>query len=755
MKKTFWFGIWATLACSSGSNDAPEGQPPSGSPPVDQGTDEQSDPSQRPPPGQVPTLPPPPEGIGGGFTPPDFPAVDGSGFTAEAFPSSTCTQDCTDFPEEPLVEAGGGPPIGDADIAAFGDPDTFAAGNLCVTEPQLSADGVPGAMFPANWLRPRFRWAGGGGVFEVRLQNEIERSDLVVYTRGNEWVMPQEIWESVARNVHTPITVTIRSAQGGTVSGTRGSFEIAPVNAGGSLVFWSTTTAEVRAAPQLRSRLYGFAVGEEAVRATLDPTQIELDELVGEDGVEPRGTYAEADATQDVTGYPNGNVACVGCHISTPDGASVVFTDNWPWNKLVASISEDSVGERPGFMTDGAQLLLSQPWLGTQTMSPAFFGVAGRYLVTSYGLPANANARPNPWDATVPARHRLAWFDLAADVSVVDRLDIPQFAGRNENENDNPNDDIAFPETVADLQQIPPNPVPQGVPRTLGRGELSVFRQFTVAAARGTGWDLLPMTGEPDSAVTPDWSHDGATIAYVSTDVTSADGHPDWTANEADIRLVPFAGRQGGASTPLAGASSPNFLEYYPAFSSDDALIAFTRAPNPSNPNRTGCTPATDPGCRQQALGDNPDGPYYNRNGEIFVVSSEGGTAIRLAANDPVACTGATSRGSINSWPKWSPRAETRGGLRYYFLVFSSARPYEGSFSLPTIGYTPPISTDSAQLYMATIVVDQGSGEVTTYPAIYLWNQNREIVGGNVVQRQGSNLTPAWDEFLLPPIVIQ
>jgi hypothetical protein len=57
---------------------------------------------------------------------------------------------------------------------------------------------------------------------------------------------------------------------------------------------------------------------------------------------------------------------------------------------------------------------------------------------------------------------------------------------------------------------------------------------------------------------------------------------------------------------------------------------------------------------------------------------------------------------------------------------------------------------------MAAVVVDDDSGQVTTYPAVYLWNQNRVVSpNGNVNEASISNLTPAWDEFILPPVVIQ
>jgi hypothetical protein len=68
--------------------------------------------------------------------------------------------------------------------------------------------------------------------------------------------------------------------------------------------------------------------------------------------------------------------------------------------------------------------------------------------------------------------------------------------------------------------------------------------------------------------------------------------------------------------------------------------------------------------------------------------------------------------------------------------------------------YTPPtLDTRSSQLYMAAIVVDDQTGAMTTYPGIYLWNQNRLVAAdGTVTDVRTSNLTPAWDEFQIPPV---
>jgi hypothetical protein len=659
-----------------------------------------------------------------------------------------CRNGCA-FTAAPLLDEG----VSAADIAPFAASPDFKSGSLCVVEPQLSRDGQPGALFPRNWLRPRFRWTSTGGetLWEIRMHTEGQPEDLRAYTRSvpgeadTQWLVPKDVWKKM-REITSPVTVTIRGlGAGGVFTGSSGDFEIAPVDASGSLVFWATTSSLVDYT-QASSRLEGFSLADtakntetdEGVAETLSAVQVQTGNIPGEDGAKPRGFYAcggdvprptcaaqpNNPACCNPTGFQFGEVECVGCHVSTPDGKAVLFTDNWPWDKVAASIEPETRGALPGTITPYASQLLKQPWLGMQALSPAYFSAAGaRILITSYG------SRPNPgtapFDPTPPTRHEIAWFDLAA------------------NDPANPIPDV-----------IPPDPPAQG--QTQNIYQVRDVRNLAVGRARNVSWGLVSTIGETRSAVTPAWSNDGNTIAYVSTDISSTDGHPDWTASEADIHVVPYNSHGGGNMQALAGASDATVLEYYPDFSADDAFLAFVRAPKPTQSSR--CVPKQDAGgtvtsCPAVDLGANPDGPYYNRNGEIYIVPRVGGSATRLIANDPVSCTGETARGSINSWPKWSPRVAQQNGKSYYFLMFSSARGYPESFRLPPARLTPAISNKSAQLYMAAVVVDDATQSITTYPALYLWNQNIAVnAQGEAKIVPTSNLTPAWDDFSIPPV---
>jgi hypothetical protein len=221
--------------------------------------------------------------------------------------------------------------------------------------------------------------------------------------------------------------------------------------------------------------------------------------------------------------------------------------------------------------------------------------------------------------------------------------------------------------------------------------------------AQGTDWGVIARNGDNLNAASAQFSHDGKTIVYTS--VTTADA----AMNSPDglIYTVPYNARMGGNAAAVAGASDSSWVQYYPMFSTDDAYLVFNRVPSGST---GGGGPAT----------------YNNPSAELFVVPSAGGNAVRLAANDPPACLGAKSPGVTNSWGKWSPQALSNCGSTYYFLVFSSTR--------------DPGAAGGQQLYVAPIVVD-GKGTVTTYSALYLWNQ----------PETEHNHTPAWDVFEIPP----
>lgn len=229
--------------------------------------------------------------------------------------------------------------------------------------------------------------------------------------------------------------------------------------------------------------------------------------------------------------------------------------------------------------------------------------------------------------------------------------------------------------------------------------------------ANGSG--VLPRTlgadaGDLQGATSPTWSHDGSTIVYTSLPTGGiVNGRP--ANGPMDLYAVSYNAKAGGNATPVAGASDPFNDEFYPAFSPDDQYIAFDKL-------------------------EGNGGTYDAPGDEIYIVPSGGGKATRLNANDPPACTGASSPGVTNSWPRWSPSAQLVSVLNnttYYWIVFSSTRPNLGNIGQQAV----------PQLYISLVTVDP-SGNATSYHSLYLWNQPSDE----------DNHLPAWDVFQIPPV---
>jgi WD40-like Beta Propeller Repeat len=491
---------------------------------------------------------------------------------------------CTDFPGTPILDMPTGGTTPPADVGAtFGPAGSGAAtGGPCLTDPE------PGSLFPKNWLRPRFAVHPGAGedVFEIRLHADIESNDLVVYTTATTWTMPAAIWTALSANViDQPITVSVRglvSSSGIVAMGATETITIAPTNANGTIVYWTTSGG---------SALKGFSVGQESVVTIMVPS--------------------------------NTPGQCVGCHSSTPGGEFVGFSNSTsPTNGDPSHIeirSGTMPTTQPSFLTADAKTLLQRVSQELPVFSPGHW-TAGDYVTVFMHADSTSSGGQNT---------HLLWIDLQA-----------------------------------------------------------------ASQTQGVGWGEFMRNGDPNPAVAyPFVSHDGTRIVYVSAPAAN----PSGILQHGDLYSVDYGNRAGGTATPIPGASTTAYSEFYPALSSDDKLLAYTRLTDGAN-------------------------SYNNANSEIFIINSMGGTPIRHAANDPATCLGKTSPGITNSWPKWSPTAGSVGGKTYYWMIFSSTR------------------SGNPQLYVAAVVSDE-LGMLTTTPALYLWNQ----------PPTENNHTPAWDTLVIPP----
>ncbi len=157
-------------------------------------------------------------------------------------------------------------------------------------------------------------------------------------------------------------------------------------------------------------------------------------------------------------------------------------------------------------------------------------------------------------------------------------------------------------------------------------------------------------------AGSPDFSHDGTKIVYTATNHTT-DGRlggyylsTTTRARAQSLYIVPYNNRAGGTVAPVSGASDPGLQSYYPAFLTRRRHHRLLQRPQ----RREHVQPASGRGVCD---------PHRR------------GTGTRLAANDPPMCTGISSPGVTNSWPKWAPSVgSASNGRSFYWIVFSSTR---------------------------------------------------------------------------------
>jgi hypothetical protein len=257
-----------------------------------------------------------------------------------------------DFPK-PVYDTGA--PKSSGTIFAASDVDGGADGGgagPCLFEPEL------GSLFPNNWLRPRFRWnaSAGQNLFEIKLVIPHEKSPLVIYTPTSGYTMSNAAWGLITTYGVGTIHVTIRSAvvsatgalMAGPYAGSEGDIEVAPVQATGSVVYWTTSAGTV---------LKGFKIGDESVQPVITPAQIP-------------------------------GMDCVACHTSTPDGDFVALTVSPNGDGTVAASIDvrtvDGKATRPTYVTPDAIALLARTNQHAPTFSKAHWSSSDRTMLSMF-----------------------------------------------------------------------------------------------------------------------------------------------------------------------------------------------------------------------------------------------------------------------------------------------------------------------------------------------------------------------------------
>ncbi len=527
-----------------------------------------------------------------------FPSYDAGGASMGDGGGSSTLDDGTgmhdDFPAMPHVDPS--LPVGTGIRFGTAAATSDAGGSAplvapCVTEPQDDA------MVPRNWTPIFVEWSSPDTqvVTEITMAVDNQAHAYVAYVPGRTFTMPQATWSALAaHSAGHDVTLTVRTAAmaaNGALApaspAARSTLHIAPVDAAGSVVYWSASPP---------TSFKGFAIGDAVSKTVLTP--------------------ASAGASA------GGATTCIGCHTASVDGKLIFYT------------------------RDGAD--------------------------TSRAIDVRqvASAAPPSVGDVSPAAMAL----LARDKQYAPQVSAAHYA---------PNDAVA----------------------------LTVFRIGTVNeliwtdlhAADGNGWGQLARTGDTRNVSSPAWRHDGSAIAYTSSagggeGVIAAVTPTDTTMA---IYTVPYNSRQGGAATPLPGASDAAYRQFYPTYSPGDALLAFSRTASAVS-------------------------SYNQPTAEIAIVPGGGGVATRLRANDPAICDGKVSPGLTNSWPRWAPKVGTSGDLRYYWLVFSSTR--RGA------------TAGRPQLFISCIVTRVAQGVESLFaehPAVYVTSQDAAA----------NNHIPAWDAF--------
>ena len=423
------------------------------------------------------------------------------GFGGSVTPPMPCQGKCKDFMAAPIMQ--GSAPANSASI--FGTPGSGSSGGPCMLEPQDNS------LFPNNWLRPRFRFTAGQGLYEIRLSAANQESEQVVYTTDTVWTMDKLMWTNLA--VHTrdmPIKVTVRSAPigGGQVMvGSTINFTIAPVGANGNLVYWSTSgTTYFNGQPTgSETLLNGFAVGDEGVVEVLRP-------------------YANGTPQVQMQTYDQGlnprPVKCIGCHTSTPDGAYISFNDFYPWGAVLAA-GKGTPGAKPPatILGVGGTAAITQPWVGITTFSLAHWTSGDHIMVAPLGTCNGLQPCPRGSGMDMDQQSGLAWFDLES----------------------------AFSPDINNL---------------------------ATSLRTGSAWNWIyaPQTGL--YAAAPSWSHDGSKVLFTMTDKVKS-GRLGTTGNAHLYTVPYSKTAAQTAMPLPGDGSAAGRVQYYGALSGDDKMIAY------------------------------------------------------------------------------------------------------------------------------------------------------------------------------------
>ena len=312
--------------------------------------------------------------------------------------------------------------------------------------------------------------ANGENLFELRLHVANQIEDLVVYTT-NRLDDARPMWDAL--RTHSPteaMTLTVRGgvlaggALQGEALGTSTPMGVAPVQATGAIVYWTTDDTTTGTAA-----LKGFSPGDESV------------ELVLARRSTPRRRARRR--------------TCIGCHTATPDGELRRLHDD---DVRRAAVDRRARAHRPGRRHRGIRARVP----GAPAAPPR----------SRAGTSAPWRSRPRTGQTGIGALSSRTTTTASGTNIVLSWIDV---------------------------------------------------EATSAASASGT----LARNGDSQLAGAPAWSHDGQTVAYVSTNrvctgrlgncTPQYDSPPD-PGSRAALYTVPYAGGAGGTATPRPGRVRPS-----------------------------------------------------------------------------------------------------------------------------------------------------------------------------------------------------
>jgi hypothetical protein len=237
---------------------------------------------------------------------------------------------------------------------------TGEAAAPCLTEPE------PGTLYPKNVLPPRFSWTAAteANLFELRVTAKNQAKDLVVYTTESTWTMPEEMWNGLREHsADVAMSVEVRGAvyEDGALhdvtEANGGDLGIAPVDAPGSIVFWSILKEDSS------SLLKGLTLDKPGVVDVL--------------------------RSKNISGNAESPRTCIGCHTATPDGkyVAVAFEAGELNTGLdLARIEKGTTaGPRPSYVSAAAGSRLDAGYPMLSTFSRAHWTAGDRVMLTNEG----------------------------------------------------------------------------------------------------------------------------------------------------------------------------------------------------------------------------------------------------------------------------------------------------------------------------------------------------------------------------------